>query len=107
MTIDIMTLFPEMCYHFLNESIIGRARVAGKVEIECYDIRDFSDSKHKRVDYYPYGGGMGMVMTPQPITAIKQYAKKEVKPRKLFICRQRAKLLLSKKRHNFQKPTGS
>lgn len=67
MIIDIMTLFPQMCYQFLDESIIGRARVAGKVEIECYDIRDFSDSKHKRVDYYPYGGGMGMVMTPQPI----------------------------------------
>lgn len=67
MRIDIMTLFPDMCRAVLDESIIGRARAAGKVEINCVDIRDYSTDKHRRVDDKPYGGGMGMVMQPQPI----------------------------------------
>lgn len=67
MRIDILTLFPDMCNAVLNESIIGRARKAGKVEINCIDIRDYTLDKHRRVDDKPYGGGMGMVMAPQPI----------------------------------------
>lgn len=67
MRIDIMTLFCDMCNSVLGESIIGRARVAGKVEINCRDIRDYTDDKHRRVDDKPYGGGMGMIMQAQPI----------------------------------------
>lgn len=67
MRIDIMTLFPEMCEAFLSESIIGRARRAGKVEIGCHNIRDYTEDKHNRVDDYPYGGGTGMIMQAQPI----------------------------------------
>ncbi|MBR6392798.1 MAG: tRNA (guanosine(37)-N1)-methyltransferase TrmD, partial [Eubacterium sp.] len=67
MRIDIMTLFPEMCSSVLNESIIGRARKAGKVEINTVDIREFTEDKHRRVDDKPYGGGMGMVMQAQPV----------------------------------------
>lgn len=67
MRIDIMTLFPAMCDAVLSESIIGRARAAGKVTIECTDIRDFTPDKHRRVDDKPYGGGMGMVMQAEPI----------------------------------------
>ena len=67
MRIDIMTLFPEMCSSVLNESIIGRARKAGKVEINSVDIREFTEDKHRRVDDKPYGGGMGMVMQAQPV----------------------------------------
>lgn len=67
MRIDIMTLFPEMCDNVLNESIIGRARRAGKVEIVCTNIRDFAGNKHNKVDDMPYGGGMGMVMAASPI----------------------------------------
>ena len=67
MRIDILTLFPEMCNSVLGESIIGRARQSGKVEINCIDIRDYTLDKHRRVDDKPYGGGMGMVMAPQPI----------------------------------------
>ena len=67
MRIDIMTLFPEMCETVLNESIIGRARKAGKVELHCTNIRDFSENKHHKVDDMPYGGGMGMIMAAQPI----------------------------------------
>lgn len=67
MRIDILTLFPDMCDTVMSESIIGRARQAGKVEINCIDIRDYTLDKHRRVDDKPYGGGMGMVMAPQPI----------------------------------------
>lgn len=67
MRIDILTLFPEMCNAYLSESIIGRARKAGKVEIECTDIRDYTKDKHRRVDDTPYGGGMGMIMQVDPI----------------------------------------
>ncbi|MBQ9228548.1 MAG: tRNA (guanosine(37)-N1)-methyltransferase TrmD [Eubacterium sp.] len=67
MRIDIMTLFPAMCTAVLNESIIGRARAAGKVTINCVDIRDYTPDKHRRVDDKPYGGGMGMVMQAEPI----------------------------------------
>lgn len=67
MRIDIMTLFPDMCLAYLNSSVIGRARSAGIVQIECTDIRDYTTDKHRRVDDSPYGGGMGMIMQAQPI----------------------------------------
>lgn len=67
MKITIMTLFPEMCNAVLDESIIGRARKSGKIEIETVNIRDFTVDKHNRVDDAPYGGGMGMLMQTQPI----------------------------------------
>lgn len=67
MRIDIMTLFPEMCEAVLSESIIGRARERGFVDIHCVNIRDFTADKHNRVDDAPYGGGMGMLMQAQPI----------------------------------------
>ena len=67
MRIDILTLFPEMCEGVLGESIIGRSRQAGLVEINCRQIRDYTLDKHKRDDDTPYGGGMGMIMQVQPI----------------------------------------
>lgn len=67
MRIDLLTLFPEMCERVLSESIIGRAREAGKVELHCVNFRDFTLDKHGHVDDAPYGGGMGMLLAPQPI----------------------------------------
>lgn len=67
MKITIMTLFPEMCNAVLDESIIGRARKSGIIEIDTVNIRDFTHDKHNRVDDAPYGGGMGMIMQTQPI----------------------------------------
>ena len=67
MRIDIITLFPEMCEAFLSESIIGRARKKGVLELECHQLRDFAFDKHKRVDDTTYGGGMGMLMMAEPI----------------------------------------
>lgn len=65
--IDIATLFPEMCETVMNESIIGRARREGKFELWCHNIRDYTQSKQRRVDDYTYGGGCGMVMQADPI----------------------------------------
>ena len=62
-----MTLFPSLIEGVLGESIIGRAQKDGKISLSCYDIRDYSDNKHRKVDDTPFGGGMGMVMTCQPI----------------------------------------
>lgn len=56
-----------MCEAVLGESIIGRARRAGKIELHCHQIRDYTLDKHNRVDDSPYGGGMGMVMQAEPI----------------------------------------
>jgi len=67
MRIDILTLFPAMCEAVLCESIIGRARKSGLVDIVCHDIRDYTTDKHRRVDDYTYGGGSGMVMQAEPI----------------------------------------
>ena len=67
MRIDILTLFPEYVDYILSESIIGRARRAGKLDIRCHNIRDWSEDKHRRVDDTPYGGGRGMLMAAPPI----------------------------------------
>lgn len=67
MRFDILTLFPEMFEAVLDNSIIGRAKDKGIVEINYIQIRDFAFNKHKNVDDYPYGGGMGMVMQAEPI----------------------------------------
>ena len=68
MRIDILTLFPEM-FTPLGESIIGRAVDGGKVQIFIHDIRDYTTDKHKKCDDYPFGGGAGMLMMPQPIAS--------------------------------------
>lgn len=81
MKIDILTLFPEM-FNIFDYSIMKRAKDGGIVDIETTNIRDYAINKHKKVDDYPYGGGAGMVMTPQPlidsIKAIKTTNKGKV-----------------------------
>lgn len=82
-----MTLFPAMCETVMGESIIGRARKAGKVEIVCTDIRDFAGNKHNKVDDMPYGGGMGMVMAAHPIYDCYKslYGGDEPKPHLIYM----------------------
>ena len=67
MKIDVLTLFPAMFDGFLTESIIKRAIESKKVEIKIHNIRDYSLDKHKKVDDYGFGGGVGMVLMPEPI----------------------------------------
>ena len=64
---DIMTLFPALVDTVLSESIIGRARKAGAIEVHAHNIRDYSEDKHRRVDDTPYGGGKGMLMAAPPV----------------------------------------
>ena len=81
MKINILTLFPEM-FDIFNHSIIGKAKDKGLLSIEAINIRDYTKNKHKKVDDYPYGGGAGMVMAPQPIVdslkAVKEHNKGKV-----------------------------
>ena len=66
MKISVLTIFPEM-YSPLKESLVGKALEKGLVRVDIVNIRDYSTNKHKKTDDYPFGGGAGMVMTPQPI----------------------------------------
>ncbi|MBE6701014.1 MAG: tRNA (guanosine(37)-N1)-methyltransferase TrmD [Ruminococcaceae bacterium] len=87
MRFDIMTLFPDMLETIFNESIIGRARKKGLIEIVCHNIRDYSEDKHRKVDDTSYGGGMGMLMAAPPISncydAIVRNIKK--KPHTIYV----------------------
>lgn len=84
MKINILTLFPEM-FDIFNHSIIGKAKDKGIIEISPINIRDFTLNKHKKVDDYPYGGGAGMVMTPQPLVDSIRHCKKENKGKVIFL----------------------
>ncbi|MDN5332708.1 MAG: tRNA (guanine37-N1)-methyltransferase [Tepidanaerobacteraceae bacterium] len=74
----ILTLFPEFFSGPMDVSILKRAREKGLVRIELLNIRDFSKDKHRKVDDYPYGGGAGMVMKPEPIFEAVEYASRAV-----------------------------
>lgn len=77
MEFHILTIFPEMFKGFLNESILKKAQGKGVIKIELHDIRKFSEDKHKKVDDTPYGGGAGMVFTPQPLFDCIEHVKKK------------------------------
>jgi len=105
MRIDILTLFPEMCERVLDESIIGRARKAGKITVNCHNIREWSTDKHRRVDDTTYGGGMGMLMQAEPIyrcflDITKDMAEKPhtiyMSPKGKLFTQQKAKEFLTK-----------
>jgi len=83
--IEVLTIFPEM-FEALNASILARARESGAIDIRVTDIRPFSKSKHKNTDDYPFGGGAGMLMTPQPIAdAIKAVSPEPYAGKRLFM----------------------
>ncbi len=87
MRIDIATLFPDMCEAFLNESIIGKGRRKGYVDLWTHNIRDYTVSKQRRVDDYPYGGGCGMLMQAQPIAdCVAEINRRQ----QAYFCRMRA-----------------
>jgi len=67
MRIDIISAVPDLLQSPLNHSIIGRARKEHIVDIHIHDLRDYTEDKHRKIDDYPYGGGPGMVLSPQPI----------------------------------------
>ncbi|WP_154663468.1 tRNA (guanosine(37)-N1)-methyltransferase TrmD [Neobacillus dielmonensis] len=90
MKIDILTLFPEMFAGVLGSSMLHKAQEKEAVEYNLVNFREFADNKHSTVDDYPYGGGAGMVLMPQPIfdavAAIKE--KASTTPRVILLCPQ-------------------
>ncbi|WP_462409947.1 tRNA (guanosine(37)-N1)-methyltransferase TrmD [Neobacillus sp. Marseille-QA0830] len=90
MKIDILTLFPEMFTGVLGSSMLHKAAEKEAVEYNLVNFREFADNKHSSVDDYPYGGGAGMVLMPQPIfdavEALKE--KAQSKPRVILLCPQ-------------------
>ena len=74
-----------MCESVLSESIIGRARKSGTVEMECHQLREYAFDKHRRVDDAPYGGGMGMLMMAEPIALCYEDICKKTNSRPHFI----------------------
>lgn len=77
---DILTIFPDMFTGPLSESILKRAQEEELIQIEVTNIRDFALDKHQNVDDYPYGGGVGMVMKPEPIfRAVEKVQTKDTK----------------------------
>ena len=91
MKIDVLTPFPDMMKGVFRESILGRAQGKGIVVLKVWDLRDFATDKHRTVDDYPYGGGPGMILKPEPIfRAVDQILEKnpEASPKIIFMTPQ-------------------
>lgn len=85
--IDIITIFPGMFDSVLNESILKRAQEKRKVQFHLHDLRDYTDDKHMKVDDRPFGGGPGMIMTPQPLfDCIKAIKGRRRKVKVIYMC---------------------
>ncbi|MBF0713919.1 tRNA (guanosine(37)-N1)-methyltransferase TrmD [Gemella sp. GH3] len=87
MKIDILTLFPNM-FDSLNHSILGKAKEKNIVQINTVDFRNFAEDKHNQVDDYPYGGGQGMVLKPEPIFNAVESLETNEKSRIILLCPQ-------------------
>ena len=88
MKIHVLSLFPEMFEGVFGASILKKAQEKGAVELAVSDIRAFSDNKHKQVDDYPYGGGAGMVLKPEPMFNAVEKITEGRKPRVILMCPQ-------------------
>ena len=90
--IGIVTIFPNIFKPILNESIIKRAQEKGKVKFEIFDLRDYTDDPHRKVDDRPFGGGPGMVIRPEPVfNVMEEIKKKSLKVRTILLTPQGVK----------------
>jgi len=96
MRIDILTLFPELFEPFFTTSIIGRATVNARVELNTVNFREYSTNKHHKVDDYPYGGGQGMLLSAEPIFEAVARVDTSAKPRVILLCPQGERFTQSK-----------
>lgn len=85
MQYHVMTLFPEMICAATQHSILKRAQEEGKISISTYNIRDFAQNKHRKVDDYPYGGGAGMVMAAEPIVLCHRFIQSQISGNSLTV----------------------
>lgn len=88
MKIDYLTLFPEMFDGVLNHSILKRAQDKNIIEVNTVNFRDYAENKHNQVDDYPYGGGQGMVLKPEPVFNAMKDLKHTDKTRVILMCPQ-------------------
>lgn len=77
MRIDVLTIFPKLFEPFFSLGIVNQSVKKGKVSLSAHDLRDFAEGNHKQVDDYPYGGGDGMIMKPEPIVCAVESLKQE------------------------------
>jgi tRNA (guanine37-N1)-methyltransferase len=92
MKFSIVTIFPDMVRAYLGASIIHRAVKSGIITVDVYNLRDYAMNKHKTVDDYPYGGGAGMVMKPEPFFAISDALWSEREKRKIILLSPKGRL---------------
>ncbi|NQD99121.1 tRNA (guanosine(37)-N1)-methyltransferase TrmD, partial [Staphylococcus xylosus] len=88
MKIDYLTLFPDMFNGVLNHSILKRAQEKDVLQVNTVDFRHFAENKHNQVDDYPYGGGQGMVLKPEPIFNAMDSIDKTADTRVILMCPQ-------------------
>jgi tRNA (guanine37-N1)-methyltransferase len=104
MNFHIITIFPEIFESYFNESIIKRAEENGLINIRTYDLRDWTEDKHRKVDDAPFGGGAGMVMKAKPIYKAIQDLKKKVDPsHKVVLLSARGKKWTQRKAQKYSK----
>ncbi len=85
MKCDVLTLFPDILTAYLKESILKRVQEKKLLEVKIYNIRDFEPGKHKAVDDYPFGGGAGMVIKPEPLFRAIDFIKKDGEQRRIIL----------------------
>ena len=88
MRIDYLTLFPEMFEGVLNHSILQRAQDKGMLAVNTVNFRDYAENKHNQVDDYPFGGGQGMVLKPEPIFNAQESLQQTAETRVVLMCPQ-------------------
>jgi len=106
MKIKFLTLFPDMIRPVLGESILGRAHKSGILETQVIDIRDFTIDKHRKTDDYPFGGGAGLVMTPQPIMDAMAHAQADMPCAKRIYLSPRGKVFTQRVAEELAKEDG-
>ena len=99
--VEILTLFPRMCEGYLTESILGKAQEAGLLVARVTDIRDHASGKHRVTDDAPYGGGGGMVMKPEPLTAAIEAARERIPGALVLLTSPRGEPLTQRRAEEF------
>jgi len=103
MRCDILTIFPDIIHSYLNESILKRARLKGLLDVNVYDIRDFAKGRHRKVDDYPFGGGAGMVMKPEPLFNAVERLREDGEKRRVVLLTPQGRVFTQSVAEEFSK----